>query len=159
VRAAPLTVSLAATATDPDHADASLLDVALASGFLRRGTEGSLLPGAIAEIWQEDAAAEMAGLALDVLGAVLAQLTQDEETAEEFPGENLLPLYFLYERAGIPQSLAWQAAVAEEWILSPEPRPHRMSPLRPPGLTSCPPSRSHRGFRRACPAPARAPGR
>ena len=120
VRAAPLTVSLAATATDPDHADASLLDVALASGFLRRGTEGSLLPGAIAEIWQEDAAAEMAGLALDVLGAVLAQLTQDEETAEEFSGENLLLLYSLYERAGIPQSLAWQAAVAEDWILSPE---------------------------------------
>jgi len=40
--------------------------------------------------------------------------------AGEFPGENLLLLYSLYERAGIPQSLAWQAAVDEDWIVSPE---------------------------------------
>ncbi len=119
VRAAPLTASLAAAA-DPDHADAPLLDLALASGFLRRGTEGSLLPGAAAEILQEGGPAELAGLALDMLGALLAQMAQDEETAEEFPGENLVLLYSLYERAGIPQSLAWQAAAGEEWIVFPE---------------------------------------
>ena len=45
VRAAPLAASLAAVAADPDHVDASLLELALASGFLRRGAEGSLLPG------------------------------------------------------------------------------------------------------------------
>jgi hypothetical protein len=120
VRAAPLPASLAATAADPDHADAPLLDLALASGFLRRGAEGSLQPGTAAEIWEDGTPAELAGLALDMLGALLAQLARDEESAEEFPGENLLLLYSLYERAGIPQSLAWQAAVAEEWILSPE---------------------------------------
>jgi hypothetical protein len=47
-------------------------------------------------------------------------MARDEETAEEFPGENLVLLYSLYERAGIPQSLAWQAAAGEEWIVSPE---------------------------------------
>ena len=120
VRAAPLPASLAATVTDPDHADTWLLDLALASGFLRRGAEGSLLPGAAAEIWEDGTPAELAGLALDMLGALLAQLARDEETAEEFPGENLLLLYSLYERAGIAQSLAWQAAVDSEWILSPE---------------------------------------
>jgi len=120
VHAAPLAASLAAAAAGPDHADAPLLDLALASGFLRRGAEDSLLPGAAAEIWQEGTPAELAGLALDMLGALLAQMAQDEETAEEFPGENLLLLYSLYERAGIPQSLAWQAAVDEEWIPSPE---------------------------------------
>ena len=120
VRDAPLTAALAAAAADPDHADAPLLDLALASGFLRRGAEGSLLPGAAADVRQDGTPAELAGLALDMLGALLAQMAQDEETAEEFPGENLLLLYSLYERAGIPQSLAWQAAVAEEWIVSPE---------------------------------------
>ena len=120
VRAAPLTASLAVAATDPDRLDAPLLDLALASGFLQRGTEGSLLPGAAAEIWQEGMPADVAGLALDMLGALLAQMAQDEETAEEFPGENLLLLYSLYERAGIPQSLAWQAAANELWIVSPE---------------------------------------
>jgi len=120
VRAAPLTASLAATAADPDHADAPQLDLALASGFLRRGPEGSLRPGAAAEIWQEGTPDELAGLALDMLGAMLAQMAQDEETAEEFPGENLSTLYFLYEGAGIPQSLAWQAAAGEGWIVSAE---------------------------------------
>jgi hypothetical protein len=120
VRAAPLPASLAATVADPDHADTRLLELALASGFLRRGVEGPLLPGTAAEIWQDGTPAELAGLALDMLGALLAQLARDEETAEEFPGENLLLLYSLYERAGIPQSLAWQAAVDSEWILSPE---------------------------------------
>ena len=120
VRAAPLPASLAATGADPDHADAPLLDLALASGFLRRGAGGSLLPGAAADVWQDGTPAELAGLALDVLGALLAQMAQDEVLAEEFPGENLLLLYSLYERAGIPQSLAWQAAVDEDWIVSKE---------------------------------------
>lgn len=120
VRAAPLPASLAATVADPDHADTWLLDLALASGFLRRGAEGSLLPGTAAEIWEDGTPAELAGLTLDMLGALLAQLARDEETAEEFPGENLLLLYSLYERAGIPQSLAWQVAVNSEWILSSE---------------------------------------
>ena len=120
VRAAPLTASLAVAAADPDHLDAPLLDLALASGFLQRGTNGSLRPGAAAEIWQEGMPAEVAGLALDMLGALLAQMAQDEETAEEVPGENFLLLYTLYERAGIPQSLAWQAATNELWIVTPE---------------------------------------
>jgi hypothetical protein len=120
VRAAPLPASLAAAAADPDHADALLLDLALASGYLRHGVEGSLLPGTAADVWQDGTPAELAGLALDMLGALLAQMAQDEETAEEFPGENLLLLYSLYERAGILQSLAWHAAVAEDWILPPE---------------------------------------
>ena len=120
VRAAPLTASLAVAAADPDHLDAPLLDLALASGFLQRGTNGSLRPGAAAEIWQEGMPAEVAGLALDMLGALLAQMAQDEQTAEEIPGENFLLLYTLYERAGIPQSLAWQAATNELWIVTPE---------------------------------------
>ena len=133
IRAAPLPASLAATAADPEHADLPLLDMTLASGFLRRGGEGLLLPGTAAEIWTEGTPAELAGLALDVLGALLAQMVQDEETAEEFPGENLLLLYSLYEHAGIPQSLAWQAAVAEEWILSPETEAARDAPAADAG--------------------------
>ena len=76
-------------ASDGSRADASLLDLALASGFLRRGAEGSLLPGSADEIWREGAPAELAGLALNVLGALLAQAAADEETAEVFPGEHL----------------------------------------------------------------------
>jgi hypothetical protein len=120
VRATPLPASLAAVAAGPDHADRPLLDLALASGFLRYGADGSLMPGAAADVWPDGTPAELAGLALDMLGALLAQMAQDEETAEEFAGENLLLLYSLYERAGTPQSLAWQAAMAEDWILSPE---------------------------------------
>ena len=119
VRAAPLAATLAAAAADPDHADASLLDLALASGFLRRGAEGSLLPGSADEIWREGTPAELAGLALNVLGALLAQAAADEETAEVFPGEHLGTLYFLYQHAGVPQSLARQAAEDEGWIVSP----------------------------------------
>jgi hypothetical protein len=119
VRAAPLAASLAATAADPDRADAPLLDLALASGFLRRGADGSLLPGPAAEIWQEGTPAGLTGLALDVLGALLAQVAADEETAEEFPGEHLGTLYSLYQSAGVPQSLAQQAAESEGWIVSP----------------------------------------
>jgi hypothetical protein len=99
--------------------DASLLDLALASGFLRRGAEDSLLPGRADEIWREGTPAELAGLALNVLGALLAQMAGDEETAEVFPGEHLRMLYFLYQRAGVPQSLARQAAEDEGWIVSP----------------------------------------
>ena len=119
VRAAPLAATLAAAAADPDHADASLLDLVLASGFLRRGAEGSLLPGSADEIWREGTPAELAGLALNVLGALLAQAAADEETAEVFPGEHLGTLYFLYQHAGVPQSLARQAAEDEGWIVSP----------------------------------------
>ena len=119
VRAAPLAATLAAAAADPDHADPSLLDLALASGFLRRGAEGSLLPGSADEIWREGTPAELAGLALNVLGALLAQAAADEETAEVFPGEHLGTLYFLYQHAGVPQSLARQAAEDEGWIVSP----------------------------------------
>jgi hypothetical protein len=119
VRAAPLAASLAATAADPDRADAPLLDLAMASGFLRRGADGSMLPGPAAEIWQEGTPAGLTGLALDVLGALLAQVAADEETAEEFPGEHLGTLYFLYQRARVPQSLARQAAEDEGWIVPP----------------------------------------
>ena len=48
--------------------DASLLELALASGFLRRGAEGSLLPGSAGEIWREGTPAGLARLALNVLG-------------------------------------------------------------------------------------------
>ena len=73
--------------------DASLLELALTSGFLRRGAEGSLLPGPAGEIWREGALAGLAGLALNVLGALLAQIAADEETAEAFPGEHLAALF------------------------------------------------------------------
>ena len=100
--AATLAATLAAAAADPDHVAASLLVLALASGFLRRGAEGSLLPGPAGEIWREGTPAELAGLALNVLGALLAQIAADEETAEVFPGEHLGMLYFLYQQAGVP---------------------------------------------------------
>ena len=54
-----------------------------------------------------------------MLGALLAQIAADEETAEVFPGEHLGTLYFLYQHAGVPQSLARQAAEDEGWIVSP----------------------------------------
>ena len=140
VRAAPLPASLAATATDPEHADlAAGYDVA--SGFLRRGGEGLLLPGTAAEIWADGTPAELAGLALDVLGALLAQMAQDEETARNSPARTCC---CCTPSTSMPGSRSpWHGR--RQWLRngsSPRKlRPHPMLPLRTPGLTSCPPSR------------------
>ncbi|MGI5518614.1 hypothetical protein [Streptomyces sp. CA-106131] len=125
LRAAPLPQALAQAAANPDTADEQVRELALASGFLTVDADGAPFPGPAAEVWQHGGPAELAGLALDLLGALLAQLAEDEETAEEFPGEHLGPLYFLYQQAGVAQSVARQAAQEELWIV---PLGHQSAP-------------------------------
>ena len=87
------------------------------SGFLRRGAEGSWLPGPAREIWREGAPAGLAGLsALNVLGALLAQIAADEET-EAFPGEHLAALFPLsaWRGAAVPSPAGGRAIGIRSW--------------------------------------------
>lgn len=120
VRAAPVMASLAATAAGPGDADAPLRDLALASGFLRPGDDGAPQPGPAAGTYRAGTPGEVAGLALNVLGAMLGQMAADEQTAEEFSGDHLNTLYSLYQHAGVPQSLARQVAEEEAWLVQPD---------------------------------------
>ena len=120
VRAVPTVTSLAAAAADPANADPSLADLALTSGFLLRDVDGTLRPGPAAGVCRDGGPAEVVGVTLDVLGAVLGQLQSDDQTAEEIPGDHVGTLYSLYQRGGLPQSLARQVAEEETWMVPPE---------------------------------------
>jgi hypothetical protein len=120
-----LPAALAQTAANPDDAAEQELQLALAGGFLRRDEQGALTAGPAAEVWRHGSPSDLAGLALDLLGALLAQAAGDAETAEEFQGEHLSTLYFLYHHAGVLQSVARKAAEEDAWFVPPW---HRADP-------------------------------
>ncbi|WP_432158338.1 MULTISPECIES: hypothetical protein [unclassified Streptomyces] len=122
LRAAPLVQSLTAALDRPEAADEPLVRLALAVGLLLESPDtpdGALIEGPAAVVLREGAPGELAGLGLDLLGSLLAQLAEDEETAEEYRGEHLSKLYFLYQEAGTAQSVARQAALQDAWIVPP----------------------------------------
>ncbi|MEY2231365.1 hypothetical protein [Streptomyces sp. BF23-19] len=118
LRSAPLPQLLARAAADPEDADERTRELALASGFLVREQGGAPSAGPSAEAWREGGPAELTGLALNLLGALLAQLAE-EETAEEYDGEHLITLYLLCEQAGMAQSVARVAALNDMWFVPP----------------------------------------
>ncbi|MCJ0871514.1 hypothetical protein [Streptomyces sp. AP-93] len=121
LRAAPLPQLLARAAADPQGADDRTRELALASGFLvRREPGGTPSAGPSAEAWRDGGPAELTGLALNLFGALLAQLAAEDETAEQFDGEHVLTLYFLSERAGAAQSVARLAALNDMWFIPPD---------------------------------------
>ncbi|MFZ3500358.1 hypothetical protein ACODT5_45310 [Streptomyces sp. 5.8] len=121
LRAAPLPQLLARAAADPEGVDERTRELALASGFLvRREPGGTPSAGPSAEAWRDGGPAELTGLALNLFGALLAQLAEEDETAEQFDGEHLLTLYFLSERAGAAQSVARLAALNDMWFIPPD---------------------------------------
>ncbi|MGW7343516.1 hypothetical protein [Streptomyces sp. NPDC054854] len=119
LRSAALPQLLARAAADPQGADARTRELALASGFLVREQGGTLSPGPSAEAWREGGPAELTGLALNLLGSLLAQLAEAEETAEEYDGEHLLTVYLRCEQAGTAQSVARVAALNAMWFVPP----------------------------------------
>ncbi|MFE2326635.1 hypothetical protein ACFXD5_22335 [Streptomyces sp. NPDC059385] len=119
LRGTPLLRLLDQAAADPEGADERTRELALAVGFLVTARDGTLAAGPSAEAWREGGPAELTGLALNLLGALLAQLAEEEATAEEFPGEHLLTLYLLCERSGMPQSVARLAAQEDLWFVPP----------------------------------------
>ncbi|MCY0957633.1 hypothetical protein [Streptomyces sp. H27-H5] len=119
LRSAPLPQLLARAAADPQGADGRTRELALASGFLVREQGGALSAGPSAEAWREGGPAELTGLALNLLGVLLAQSAEEEETAEEYEGEHLITLYLLCEQAGMTQSVARMAALNDMWFVPP----------------------------------------
>ncbi|WP_327416321.1 hypothetical protein [Streptomyces sp. NBC_01233] len=119
LRSAPLPQLLARAAADPQGADERTRELALASGFLVREQGGALSAGPSAEAWREGGPAELTGLALNLLGVLLTQPAEEEETAEEYDGEHLLTLYLLCEQAGMAQSVARVAALSDMWCVPP----------------------------------------
>ncbi|WP_326588009.1 hypothetical protein [Streptomyces sp. NBC_01294] len=119
LRSAPLPQLLAQAAADPQGADERTRELALASGFLVREQGGTPSAGPSAEAWREGGPAELTGLALNLLGALLAQPAEEEETAEEYEGEHLITLYLLCEQAGMAQSVARMAALNDMWFVPP----------------------------------------
>ncbi|WP_406737795.1 hypothetical protein OG365_11170 [Streptomyces sp. NBC_00853] len=119
LRSAPLPQLLAQAAADPQGADERTRELALASGFLVREQGGALSAGPSAEAWREGGPAELTGLALNLLGVLLAQLAEEEETAEEYDGEHLITLYLLCEQAVMAQSVARVAALNGMWFVPP----------------------------------------
>ncbi|AQT74421.1 hypothetical protein [Streptomyces sp. fd1-xmd] len=115
----PLRQLLARAAADPRGADERTRELALASGFLVREQGGAQSVGPSAEAWREGGPAELTGLALNLLGALLAQPAEEEETAEEYEGEYLITLYLLCEQAGMAQSVARMAALNDMWFVPP----------------------------------------
>ncbi|MFG3660074.1 hypothetical protein [Streptomyces sp. NPDC047706] len=123
LRAAPLLRSLTAALDSPETADEPLVRLALAVGLLLEDEGGPLIEGPAAVVLREGAPGELVGLGLDLLGSLLAQLAEDEETAEEYRGEHLSKLYFLYQEAGTAQSVARQAAQRDAWAVPPSYNP------------------------------------
>ncbi|MGW6783575.1 hypothetical protein [Streptomyces sp. NPDC054987] len=119
LRSAPLPQLLARAAADPQGADERTRELALASGFLVREQGGAMSAGPSAEAWREGGPAELTGLALNLLGVLLTQPAEEEETAEEYEGEHLLTLYLLCEQAGMTQSVARVAALNDMWFVPP----------------------------------------
>ncbi|MFB9584437.1 hypothetical protein [Streptomyces goshikiensis] len=119
LRSAPLPQLLARAAADPRGADERTCELALASGFLVREQGGALSAGPSAEAWREGGPAELTGLALNLLGVLLTQPAEEEETAEEYDGEHLITLYLLCEQAGMAQSVARVAALNDMWFVPP----------------------------------------
>ncbi|MFE9797421.1 hypothetical protein ACFYP6_01040 [Streptomyces goshikiensis] len=119
LRSAPLPQLLARAAADPQGADERTRELALASGFLVREQGGALSAGPSAEAWREGGPAELTGLALNLLGVLLTQPAEEEETAEEYDGEHLITLYLLCEQAGMAQSVARVAALNDMWFVPP----------------------------------------
>ncbi|MBW5484057.1 hypothetical protein [Streptomyces bambusae] len=126
LRATPLPQLLERAAADPEGADDRTRELALATGFLVRGQDGVLGAGPSAEAWRDGGPAELTGLALNMLGALLAQLAEDEKTAEEYEGEHMLTLYLLCEQAGTAQSVARLAALSDMWLVPPK---HESAPV------------------------------
>ncbi|MFI8102090.1 hypothetical protein [Streptomyces sp. NPDC086023] len=120
LRATALPQLLERAAADPEGADDRTRELALTTGFLVHGQDGVLAAGPSAEAWRDGGPAEVTGLALNMLGALLAQLAEDEETAEEYDGEHLLTLYLLCGEAGTAQSLARLAALGDMWLVPPQ---------------------------------------
>lgn len=119
LRSGPLPQLLARAAADPQGADERTRELALASGFLVREQGGTPSAGPSAEAWREGGPAELTGLTLNLLGVLLAQSAEEEETAEEYEGEHLLTLYLLCEQAGMTQSVARMAALNDMWFVPP----------------------------------------
>lgn len=86
---------------------------------MRREPGGTPSAGPSAEAWRDGGPAELTGLGLNLFGALLAQLAEEDETAEQFDGEHLLTLYGLSERAGAAQSVARLAALNDMWFIPP----------------------------------------
>lgn len=119
LRSAPLPQLLSRAAADPQGADERTRELALSSRFLVRDQGGTLIAGPSAGTWRDGGPAELTGLALNLLGVLLAQLAVEEETAEEYDGEHLLTLYLLCEQAGMTQSVARMAALKAMWFVPP----------------------------------------
>lgn len=119
LRATPLPRLLEQAAADPEGPDERTRELALAVGFLVPAQDGTPSVGPSAEMWREGGPAEVTGLALSLLGALLAQLAEEEETAEDFAGEHLLTLYLLCDRSGTTQSVARLAAQEDMWFVPP----------------------------------------
>ncbi|NXY94660.1 hypothetical protein HYE82_09695 [Streptomyces sp. BR123] len=130
LRATELPRLLERAAADPEGADERTRELALASGFLVRGQDGVLGPGPSAEAWSDGGPAELTGLALTMLGALLSRLAEEEGTAEEYDGEHVLTLYLLCGEAGTAQSVARLAALGDMWFVPPE---HESAPPAPGG--------------------------
>ncbi|MBV9026832.1 MAG: hypothetical protein JO362_24230 [Streptomycetaceae bacterium] len=139
LRAAPLPAALAQSAANPDGVAEQELQLALAGGFLRRDEQGALTAGPAAEVWQHGSPSDLAGLGLDLLGALLAQAAGDTETAEEFPGDHLSTFYFLYHHAGLPQSVARKAAEEDAWLVPPWHQADPAPSVPPAGAYQLPP--------------------
>ncbi|MEU9105321.1 hypothetical protein AB0D54_13265 [Streptomyces xanthophaeus] len=119
LRTAPLPQLLERAAADPQGADERTRELALASGFLVREQGGAPSAGPSAEAWRDGGPAKLTGLALNLLGVLLTQPAEEEETAEEYDGEHLLTLYLLCEQAGMTQSVARMAALNDMWFVPP----------------------------------------
>ncbi|MFD9521094.1 hypothetical protein [Streptomyces sp. NPDC059979] len=119
LRATPVARVLEQAAAVPESADDRTRELAPAVAFLVTAQDGTPSAGPAAEAWHEGGPAELTGLALNMLGALLAQLTEEEETTEDFDGEHLFMLYLLCERPGMTQSVARLAAQQDMWLVPP----------------------------------------
>ncbi|MFE7836742.1 hypothetical protein ACFU53_12000 [Streptomyces sp. NPDC057474] len=107
-------------ASPPADADAEGVDFALTTGFLVLDPESRPQPGPSLEAWCERNAGELAALAVRALVELCARLGTDPDLGDDFEGETLGDLVSLHCAAGETRSVAREAAVAADWVVSPE---------------------------------------
>ncbi|WP_206697725.1 hypothetical protein [Streptomyces sp. WAC00263] len=105
----------------PQDADADAEEVrfALLTDFLDRDAQGALCAGPSLEVWRQGDEAELVALAVRALVGLCERIGADAELGVEYEGEVLGDVVGLCAAGGQVRSVARDAAVAADWVVSP----------------------------------------
>ncbi|MCS0635370.1 hypothetical protein NX801_06805 [Streptomyces sp. LP05-1] len=117
LHAAPLPAALARGAEAPGLAGSA---AAPDGAALRELAERCGFPGPAGGVWSEGTPEELAELAADILTATVERIAAEAAPADAYAPDASHLLYALYERGGMPDSVAREVADVAGWELDPK---------------------------------------